>query len=468
MVLEDIEKLTLVRPSCRQLAWQSGEFYAFLHYGMNSFTNREWGTGEESPSLFSPTALDTDQWCQVLKSAQIKGVILTAKHHDGFCLWNTAYTDYSVMSSPLKRDIVQELSQSCKKHGLKMGIYLSPWDRHEKTYGTGKAYNDFFVAQLTELLSNYGELFEVWFDGACGEGKNGRRQSYDWSRYYQVIRSLQPNAVIAVCGPDVRWCGNEGGHCRKSEWSVVPRRLCDAEKIESLSQQSEQDAARLKKISSSDEDLGSREALKGESELIWYPAEVNTSIRPGWFYHPEEDNKLRSLSELKELYLNSAGGNTVLLLNIPPHPDGYIASPDAARLKELGQFLQTTFSENLLAKAEIDAASRAGYSVSSLLTKEPSCWIPAEHLPAVISIRFSEPVSIGYLVLKEAISESQRVENFEITAFMEGKETLLYAGQTIGYQKICPLSCLTDHLTIRFLSSRLSPCISFCGLYAKA
>ena len=255
-----------VAPSPRQLAWQELEFYGFLHFGMNTFTGREWGDGTASPACFDPAQLDAEQWAAALKSAGMRGAILTCKHHDGFCLWPSAHTDYSVKHAPWKGgkgDVVGEVAAACRKAGLKFGVYLSPWDRHDARYGSGKPYDDYYVAQLTELLTGYGELFCVWLDGACGEGPNGKRQAYDWPRYYETIRALQPGAVISVCGPDVRWCGNEAGHCRPSEWSVVPAQLRDAAYTAQRSQQAD-DAAFARRVSREDEDLGSRAALAAD------------------------------------------------------------------------------------------------------------------------------------------------------------------------------------------------------------
>ena len=273
-----IEYAAEITPSPRQLAWQELEFYAFIHFGMNTFTDREWGDGSEDPSWFNPEGLDARQWTEAVKSAGMKGLILTCKHHDGFCLWPSRYTDHSVKASPWRQgrgDVVQEAAQACREAGLRFGVYLSPWDRHEPSYGTGKPYDDFFVHQLTELATGYGEIFCFWFDGACGEGKNGRKQRYDWERYYQVIRRYQPGAVISVCGPDVRWCGNEAGHCRRSEWSVVPAELRDTERIASLSQR-EDDPAFARRISSHEEDLGSRDA----AACGVYPHRVSSNGAP--------------------------------------------------------------------------------------------------------------------------------------------------------------------------------------------
>lgn len=275
---------TSIRPSERQIKYQQTEYYAFIHFTVNTFTGKEWGDGTEAETIFNPEMLDAEQWARTVKDGQMKGIILTCKHHDGFCLWPSAGTEHSVKNSPYKDgkgDVVKEISDACKKYGLKFGIYLSPWDRNQKTYGLGEAYNDFFIEQLTELLTNYGEIFSVWFDGACGEGANGLKQTYDWKRYYEVIRKIQPNACICVCGPDIRWCGNEAGHTRSSEWSVVPRRLSWEETVEGKSQTEDNTEFRQKIIRSEDLDLGSRTALKNEDDLIWYPVEVNTSIRPG-------------------------------------------------------------------------------------------------------------------------------------------------------------------------------------------
>jgi alpha-L-fucosidase len=260
--MDKIIQAAKVVPSKRQLEWQEMEFYAFIHFTVNTYTDMEWGLGTESPEIFNPTEFDADQWVEVCKSAGMKGLILTCKHHDGFCLWPSRYTEHSVKNSPWKDgkgDIVREVSDACRRGGIKFGVYLSPWDRHEQKYGTDE-YNDFFKNQLRELLTEYGDVFCVWFDGACGEGPNGKRQVYDWEGYYSVIRELQPDAVISVCGPDVRWCGNEAGHCRPSEWSVVPATLRDEESIQDNSQKVD-DGEFAKRINFQDDDLGSRKMI---------------------------------------------------------------------------------------------------------------------------------------------------------------------------------------------------------------
>ena len=265
------ERLVKVVPSKRQVAQQQMEFYSFVHFTVNTYTGREWGDGTEPEEIFNPEKLDAMQWVKAIKSAGMKGMILTCKHHDGFCLWPSAYTGHTIAQSPYKEgkgDIVREVSDACRAEGIRFGIYLSPWDRNNKTYGYGKAYDDYFVNQLTELLTGYGEICSVWFDGACGEGENGKKQVYDWARYYEVIRTLQPDACIHVCGPDVRWCGNEAGDTRPSEWSVVPRRASETEKIAQESQQAEDTSFRERKIKATDQDLGSREVLELHGSVL--------------------------------------------------------------------------------------------------------------------------------------------------------------------------------------------------------
>ena len=243
--------LVKCHPSSRQMIVEQMEFYAFAHFTVNTFTDKEWGDGTEPESVFNPTELDANQWVDALKSAGIGGLILTCKHHDGFCLWPSAYTEHSVKNSPYKDgkgDVVKEVADACRKGGIKFGVYLSPWDRNCRLYGTDE-YNDYFCNQLTELLTQYGDIFTVWFDGACGEGPNGKRQVYDWSRYYALIRELQPDACIAICGPDIRWCGNEAGDTRPSEWSVLPTGFADPDAVAENSQKSDDASFREKKIS---------------------------------------------------------------------------------------------------------------------------------------------------------------------------------------------------------------------------
>lgn len=461
-------RLTQITPSSRQLALQQTEFYAFIHFTVNTFTGREWGDGRESPAIFNPAALDADQWVQTVKSAGMKGLILTCKHHDGFCLWPSRLTAHSVAASPYrdgKGDVVREVSQACRRAGIRFGVYLSPWDRNQPCYGTGRQYDDFFVGQLTELLTGYGEIFAVWLDGACGEGPNGRRQVYDWKRYYETVRKWQPNACISVCGPDVRWCGNEAGDTRESEWSVVPERTRDTEKIAGNSQREDNAEFRRRTIRASDRDLGSREILAREENLVWYPAEVNTSIRPGWFYHQEEDEQVKSPEELFSLYQRAVGGNASLLLNVPPDRTGQIHPRDQASLRELGRLIQRSFSHNLLEEAGISASSwEPGHEIGRARSDSYQTWFRAAEASCEIRVDFPEKTEIAFVVLKEYIPDSQRIERFSL---WDEERGLLYRGTTVGYKKIVRLAQKPRLRTlyVRIEDSRVYPTLSFLGVY---
>lgn len=461
-----------VVPSSRQLAWQELEFYAFIHFTVNTFTDREWGDGLESPSIFNPSQLDVVQWTEVCRSAGMKGIILTCKHHDGFCLWPSRYTEHSVKNSPWRNgagDLVREVSLACQAAGLKFGIYVSPWDRHEPSYGDSERYNAHFLNQLTELLTGYGELFCVWFDGACGEGPNGKRQEYDWDAYYNRIRLLQPNAVISVCGPDVRWCGNEAGHTRNVEWSVVPASLLDNEKIQEKSQQAD-DGEFAKRIGSDEEDLGSREVLSRTDQVVWYPAELNTSIRPGWFFHDRENDQVKSAQQLMDLYERTVGGNATFLLNLPPDRRGLIHENDARTMKELGERIHRTYSNDLAEGAGIAASDtlNAEHSANVLTDgNSQTFWRPADGVEqAVIELQWDEAQTFDRVMLKEYIQQGQRVEKFQIDWLKEGAWELLYEGEVVGYKKICRFSPVqTNRIRIRIMESRCYPTLSEIGLY---
>lgn len=461
-------RLINIRPNQRQLDWHKLEFYSFIHFGINTFYDREWGNGKEDPSLFNPTNLNTDQWVESLKNANIKAVILTCKHHDGFCLWPSKYTEHSIKNSPYKNgngDIVKELSDSCKKYGLKFGVYLSPWDMNNKLYGTDE-YNQFFKNQLTELLTEYGDIFSVWFDGACGEGENGKKQVYDWNGYYSLIRKLQPNACITICGPDVRWCGNEAGHCRKEEWNVVPARLSKSEMVQEKSQKSDDTSFREREISSTDEDLGSREILKDEKDLIWYPCEVDTSIRNGWFYHQNEDPK--PLDKLLNIYYNSVGANATLLLNVPPNKEGLIDDKDVEILKQIGAHINNTFKENIVNQAEIKVDFiDDNTNIYNIISEDDSFYKGIDNEEkATISFKFDSIKQIKTIVLKEQIALSQRIEQFQIYANINNNMVNIFNGTIVGSRRICKLDNInTDYVEIRILKSRVCPTLNFVGIY---
>lgn len=432
---ESVVLASKVTPSQRQLEWQNLEFYAFCHFGTNTFLNREWGDGNASPSSFNPKKLDAEQWVKEIKNAGMRALILTCKHHDGFCLWQSAFTDYSVKNSPFrngKGDVVKEVSDACKKYGIKFGVYLSPWDRHEKTYGTGKEYNDYFVNQLTELSENYGDIFCFWFDGACGEGKNGKKQVYDWERYFSVIREKQPNAVISICGPDVRWCGNEAGKYRSAEWSVVPSGVANQDYTAENSQH--EDNSTFRKREATDKDLGSREAIKGESSFIWYPCETDVSIRPGWFFHKSQNFRVKSTKHLMDIYFGTVGGNSAFLLNIPPDKNGLLSKYDVKVLRKLGSRLREEFPKDLTKGASVSASSENGENTASNVLSENGYWQCAEgEKTPEITIELPNSTLIDKVVLCENIATGQQIENFEIYA----DNIKIFSGETVGAKRIC-------------------------------
>lgn len=418
-----VEMASQLIPSEKQQAWQELELTAFIHFGVNTFTNQEWGDGTEDPAIFVPEHLDTDQWVRTLKDAGFRLVILTCKHHDGFCLWQTETTDHSVKASPWRNgegDVLRDLSASCKKYDMKLGVYLSPWDRNAASYGTGKDYNDLYIAQLTELLSDYGDIDEVWFDGACGEGPNGKVQEYDWERVFETIHKLQPNAVSAIMGEDIRWVGNESGLGRETEWSATVLAPDSYPESDSL--------YKALDINAMSEDLGSREMLAKAGSLYWYPSEVDVSIRPGWFWHPEEEPK--TLKQLSDIYLQSVGRNSVLLLNIPPTRDGLLDERDVKRVGELGQWIRQ-LNEQRAATEDLAHEIRVGGSVVTELDPD---------------------MQVGVILLQEDISRGQRVEKFHVDGLMDdGTWSQIAKGTTIGYKRLLPLEVQAKYSKIRLV-----------------
>ncbi|MCR5484774.1 MAG: alpha-L-fucosidase [Clostridiales bacterium] len=436
---EYIKKAAEVVPSERQLLWQELEFYAFVHFGINTFTDSEWGSGGESPELFDPKKLNARQWAKIIKAAGMKAMILTCKHHDGFCLWPSEYTEHSVKNSPWKNgkgDVVKEAAEACRAEGLKFGIYLSPWDRHELTYGT-EDYNVYFKNQLRELLTKYGDIFCVWLDGACGEGKNGRRQEYDWNGYVSLIRFIQPNAVISICGPDVRWCGNESGVCRRSEWSVVPYYYSQYELLNAR----EDDKKPPKKIDMMTLDMGGRSVVKKGYRMIWYPAEVDVSLRKGWFYHEREDHELKLLSKLVDIWFNSVGANASLLLNLSPNKDGLVCERDMEALLSLGAQLEIEFGEDLAQDSEMTCSGclDGGYEASNvLLPDKDKYWHSGtgDEKPWIM-IDLGDGYDINKVVLCEHIKTGQQIEGFTLYGEFDGKWKKLSEGTVIGHKRIC-------------------------------
>lgn len=442
-----ITRAARVTPSPRQLAWQEMELTCFIHFGRAE-------------------AADARQWARVARDAGMKLVLLTAKHHAGYCLWPSKVTDHTVQQLAWKNgkgDVVGDLAAACREFGLKLGIYLSPWDFREPTYGT-PAYNDFFKAQLRELLTGYGEVDEVWFDGYYG-GPPEKRQDYDWNGYYALIRELQPNAVIAICGPDVRWVGNESGFARESEWSVVPSGAFDRERI----------TDNFADFDRMEPDLGSRKQIEGAAQLMWYPSEVDVSIRPSWGYKAEEDLRVKSLRDLLDIYYWSVGRNSVLLLNLTPNGQtGLIPEQDIARLMELRAVLDATFKVNLAAGARATASHVRGgdarYGADKTLDgRKDTFWAPDEGMTeAALEFDLGEPRTFNRLMLQENICEGQRIESYVLEGWHEGSWREIARGTTVGYKWLLRFGTVTvPKVRLRILESRLCPTLKTFGLFRE-
>lgn len=444
---EKVKMAANVIPSKRQLDWQKLEFTAFICYGINTFTGAEWGTGKEDLKQFNPTALDANQWVNTAKDAGMKLVLLTCKHHDGFCLWPSKYTDFTVAVTPWKDgkgDLVRDVSEACEKEDLKFGVYLSPWDMNHPDYGTEK-YNDFFINQLTELLTEYGTIDEVWFDGANGVGPNGKKQVYDWDRYYTLIRKLQPNAVIAIMGPDVRWVGNESGYGRDTEWSVMPASATSLSSIAESSQQEAGTGTFLPNFNWQKDDLGSREVLKDAKGAIWFPSEVDVSIRPGWYYSASQDAHVKSPKHLIDIYYNSIGKNSLLLLNLPPDQRGLIHENDVNSLTEMTRILKETFKDDLATQGK-------------MRTKD-----------SITQLEFDEPITFDRLMVQEDVMKGQRVERFVLEYWKNSEWIEAANATTIGYKRILRFDPVTtDKVRLVIKETRATPHILNIGLYKSS
>lgn len=393
------------RPTLSQLAWQRDELAMFLHFGVNTFTDREWGDGQEDPAIFAPANLDAREWARTAAAAGFRALILTAKHHDGFCLWPTRTTKHSVASSPFRGgrgDLVKEFVDACRAEGLRVGLYLSPWDRNNPLYGDSPRYNDLYVDQLRELLSNYGEIAEVWFDGANGEGPNGKKQVYDWPRVWGEVRRLQPRAVMfSDAGPDVRWCGNENGSAGDPNWSTVDPAIVTAPGMPG-------------------QNIINALQHGNEDGSVWRPAECDVSIRPGWFHHPAEDARVKTAETLVNLYLRSVGRNAKLLLNVPPTKDGALHQTDVSRLMEFADRRRAMFAEDLV----------AGGAGIGRFTAGPGSGVED-------SVVFNRDLSISMIRLEEPIDLGQSVRTFIVRGTSpDGQTTEIVRGTTVGYARL--------------------------------
>lgn len=449
-------------PSESQLAWHDLEFYMFVHFNMNTFTDMEWGLGGEPPATFNPTELDCRQWARVAKENGMKGIILTAKHHDGFCLWPSKYTEHSVKNSPWKNgqgDVLRELADACEEQGLRFGVYLSPWDRNHADYGRPE-YIDYFRNQLRELLTEYGDVFEVWFDGANGgtgyygganeERKVDRKTYYDWPGTTAIVRELQPEALIfSDAGPDIRWVGNEEGWANETNWSTLNREEVWPGFPEYLQLRSGH-----------------------EDGTHWIPAEADVSIRPGWYYHAADDHKVKSLNQLLDIYYQSVGRNSSLLLNFPVDRRGLIHERDVEQIQKLSASLKADFAKELAggkpAQASQVRGNHADYAAARVNDGDPETyWATDDSVTtATLTIDLGAPTEFNRFLVQEYIRLGQRVQAFTLEALVAGEWQEIAAQTTIGYKRILRLPNTTaTQIRLHITQSKACPLISNVELY---
>lgn len=447
-------------PSDRQLEWHELEYYMFVHFTVNTFTDKEWGYGDEKESEFNPSEMDCRQWARIAKESGMSGIIITAKHHDGFCLWPSEYTEHSVKNSTWKDgkgDVIRELKAACDEYGLQMGVYLSPWDRNSAAYGT-PGYLVYYRNQLRELLTGYGDIFEVWFDGANGgDGYYGgaremrhidNKTYYDWSNTHSIVRELQPRAVMfSDAGPDVRWVGNEKGMGSLTNWCLLDR----------------------------DEMYpgGDFAAILGEGHengKYWVPAEVDVSIRPGWFYHQSQDSLVRRPENLMELYYSSVGRNSNLLLNVPPDKRGLIHENDIAALKGFRVLLDREFSQNVSLGKEARSSSSRGkdYNAGNVTDGDPETyWTTKDDVTSGdIIIDLGQATEVNRIAIREYVRLGQRVQEFNVSAYIDGEWVRLIDGTTIGHKIIRKFPVVkTSKIRFSVVRSKACPVISAIDLY---
>lgn len=450
-------------PAERQLAWHQLEQYAFVHFTTNTFTDKEWGYGDEDPAIFNPSNFDPEQWCKVFKDVGLKAVILTCKHHDGFCLWPSKYTEHSVKNSPWKKgrgDVVQDLRDACVKYGLKFGIYLSPWDRNHADYGR-EEYVQYYRDQLKEIFTSYGPIFEMWFDGANGgtgyyggadENRNiDKKTYYDWPTTLEMVRAMEPEVIFfSDAGPDIRWCGNEKGFVNETNWNTINTDTLYAGKG------------------------GITEILNTGSEDgdKWIPAEVDVSIRPGWFYHASEDEMVKTPEALFDIYLSSVGRGSNLLLNIPPDRRGLLHENDVKALAGWKKLLNEAFQEDLAfgkkARADNVRGGSDKYGAKNLTDGDMETYWATddEVIEASVTIDLHKKKEIKYIFVQEYIKLGQRVRTFDVEIEKNGRWEKVASFTTIGYKKILRMNPVTtSKVRISITGARACPCISNIEVY---
>lgn len=452
-------------PAKHQKEWQDKELFAFVHFTVNTFTDKEWGYGDEDPNLFNPTDFDPEQWVRTLKDAGFKGAILTAKHHDGFCLWPSKYTEYSVKNSTWrngKGDVVRDFKKACDKYGLEFGIYLSPWDRNHAEYGS-PAYLEYYRNQLNELLEEYGPMFEIWFDGAKGDdgyygGAREKREVddqvyYNWPETFAIVRNANPETIIrgdARATPDSRWCGNEDGHVGETNWNMVSP--------DTLTMLGAERTALLYSGS--------------PSGIAWMPAEVDVSIRPGWFYHAAEDSLVKTPDQLFEIYLNAVGRGSPLLLNVAPDKRGLIPDQDIQSLLKWKEKIDRTFDTNLALASKVTASNTRGGvpkfgALNAIDENTDTYWATDDTvINASIEIAFEQLQNIQYVIIQEPIQLGQRIKAFNLEVLHDGSWVEIAQGTTVGHKRILAADPVkTQKLRINIRDAKAAPVLSNIAIY---
>jgi alpha-L-fucosidase len=435
-------------PSAKQLAWQETPFYLFMHFGPNTFTDQEWGNGSEKEEVFNPTAMDCRQWCRIAKDAGASGIIITAKHHDGFCLWPSAYSSHTVAQSKWKDgkgDVLRELSDACREAGLSFGVYLSPWDRNHPAYGT-PAYNDVFINMIKEVVHNYGPFFEFWWDGANGEGPGGKKQIYDWHRFEQTMQDIAPNTMVfSDIGPDIRWVGNENGIAGKTNWNLLDT------------------AGFHRGIGAPPNDTLSQGNINGKN---WIPSECDVSIRPGWFYHPAEDSLVKSPETLFAIYLKSVGRGSNLILNVPPDRRGLISDRDSAALIRFAQYRIASFFNNLIIN-ENAVIFWKGENITGILGDGNGDFnLGKKYRNENLEILFDHPLWVNCVFLKEEMALGQRIKSFSIELY--NGDSLVYSkvNSTVGDHRLLSFPGIySNRLVIKILDAKAEPILNGLGVY---
>jgi alpha-L-fucosidase len=437
------QQSSLPIPTTRQLAWQNAPFYLFMHFGPNTFTDLEWGKGSEKEEVFNPAEMDCRQWCRIAKAAGATGIIITAKHHDGFCLWPSAYSKHTVAQSKWKDgrgDVLRELSIACKEYGLSFGVYLSPWDRNHPAYGTA-AYNEVFINMMKEVVANYGPFFEFWWDGANGEGPNGKKQVYDWHRFETTLRAIAPNTMVfSDIGPDIRWVGNENGIAGVTNWNMLDT------------------AGFSRGFGAPPNDTLNQGNINGKN---WIPAESDVSIRPGWFYHKKEDSLVKSPQALFNIYLKSVGRGANLILNVPPDSRGLITSFDSAALIGFAKLRSESFENLLLNKDDVTISLNKKQITDYTNGTDEMFRFEKNYKNEYLEIHFKKEVTVNCILLKEALQWGQKIKSCKIELYNRGSLSYTILKTTIGHQRLISFpSTKCDNIRIQIMDAKSDPVLT--------